>query len=116
MHPEETASRYDRLAQWWQTRHQNSSYGIAQLERAIRFVKKKNLAIDIGCGSSGRFIKVLREYDFEVEGLDSSAEMIALAKQLHPDLVFFIRKIFANGVLLSTMIWLLLGIALFISH
>jgi 2-polyprenyl-3-methyl-5-hydroxy-6-metoxy-1,4-benzoquinol methylase len=89
MHPEETANRYDRIAQWWQTRHQNSSYGIAQLERAIRFVKKKDLAIDVGCGSSGRFIKVLREYGFEVEGLDSSVEMLALAKQIHPDLTFY---------------------------
>jgi trans-aconitate methyltransferase len=88
MHPEETATCYNRLAQWWQTRHQNSSYGIAQLERAIQFVQKKDLAIDIGCGSSGRFIKVLREYDFEVEGLDISAEMIVLAKQRYPDLTF----------------------------
>jgi 2-polyprenyl-3-methyl-5-hydroxy-6-metoxy-1,4-benzoquinol methylase len=89
MHPEQTATRYDRIARWWQIRHQNSSYGIAQLKRAIQFLRKKDLAIDIGCGSSGRFIKVLREYDFEVEGLDGSAEMIALAKQLHPDLVFY---------------------------
>jgi 2-polyprenyl-3-methyl-5-hydroxy-6-metoxy-1,4-benzoquinol methylase len=89
MNPEDTATRYDRLAQWWQTRHQNSSYGIAQLERAIRFVEKKDLAIDIGCGSSGRFIKVLCEYGFEVEGLDISTEMIALAKQHYPDLTFY---------------------------
>lgn len=55
----------------------------------IQFVKKKDLAIDIGCGSSGRFIKVLREYDFEVEGLDISAEMLVLAKQRYPDLTFY---------------------------
>jgi SAM-dependent methyltransferase len=89
MHPEETAARYDRLAQWWQTRHQDSSYGIAQLERAIQFVKKKDLAIDIGCGSNERLIKVLRRYDFEVEGLDISTEMINLAKQRYPDLTFY---------------------------
>lgn len=89
MHPEDTAARYDRIAQWWQTHHQDSLYGIAQLERAIKFAPKKHLAIDIGCGSSGRFVKVLSEYGFQVEGLDISAEMIDLAKQLHPDITFY---------------------------
>jgi trans-aconitate methyltransferase len=88
MHPEDTAARYDRIAQWWQTQHQDSLYGVAQLERAIKFAPKKHFAIDIGCGSSGRFLKVLSEHGFQVEGLDISAEMIDLAKQLHPDITF----------------------------
>jgi 2-polyprenyl-3-methyl-5-hydroxy-6-metoxy-1,4-benzoquinol methylase len=89
MHPEDTAVQYDCIAQWWQTQHQNSLYGIAQLERAIKFTSKKQLALDIGCGSSGRFIKVLSEHGFQVEGLDISQEMIDLAKQLHPDITFY---------------------------
>jgi SAM-dependent methyltransferase len=89
MHPEDTAARYDRIAQWWQTQHQYSLYGIAQLERAIKFAPKKHLAIDIGCGSSGRFFKVLSEHGFQVEGLDISAGMIDLAKKLHPDITFY---------------------------
>lgn len=89
MHPKDIAARYDRIAQWWQTQHQDSLYGIAQLERAIKFTSKKHLALDIGCGSSGRFIKVLRECGFQVEGLDISEEMINLAKQLHPGITFY---------------------------
>lgn len=94
MHPEETAARYDRIAHWWQTQHQNSLYGIAQLERAIKFAPKpvtpkQPLALDIGCGSSGRFIKILSEQGFQAEGLDISEEMINLAKQLHPDTTFY---------------------------
>jgi trans-aconitate methyltransferase len=89
MHPEDTASRYDRIAQWWQTQHQDSLYGIAQLKQAIKFTPEKRFAIDIGCGSSGRFIKVLSEHGFQVEGLDISEEMINLAKQLHPDIPFY---------------------------
>jgi predicted TPR repeat methyltransferase len=89
MHPEDTAARYDRVAKWWQIQHQDSSYGVAQLERAIKFVPKKHLAIDIGCGSSGRFIKVLSEHRFQVEGLDISTEMINLAKQLHSNVTFY---------------------------
>lgn len=89
MHPEDTADRYDRIAQWWQTQHQDSLYGVAQLEQAIKFTPKKHLAIDIGCGSSGRFLKVLGEHGFQAEGLDISVEMIDLAKALHPNNTFY---------------------------
>ena len=89
MHPEDTASRYDRIAQWWQTQHQDSLYGVAQLKRAIKYTPKKHLAIDIGCGSSGRFFKVLSEHGFQAEGLDISVEMIDLAKKLHPNVTFY---------------------------
>lgn len=89
MYPEDTAARYDRIAQWWQAQHKDSLYGIAQLERAIRFTSKKRLALDIGCGSSGRFIKVLSQHGFQAEGLDISSEMVDLAKQLHPDITFY---------------------------
>ncbi|TAG76105.1 MAG: class I SAM-dependent methyltransferase [Oscillatoriales cyanobacterium] len=81
MDTEDTAARYDRIAHWF--------YGIPQLERAIQFTHKKQVALDIGCGSSGRFIKVLSEHGFQVEGLDISSEMIDLAKQLHPNIVFY---------------------------
>ncbi len=89
MHPEDTADRYDRIAQWWQTQHQDSPYGVAQLEQAIKFTPKKHLAIDIGCGSSGRFLKILSEHGFQAEGLDISVEMIDLAKALHPNITFY---------------------------
>jgi SAM-dependent methyltransferase len=91
--PNKTADRYDRLAQWWQTQHQNSSYGVAQLERAIQFTRDKRWAIDIGCGSSGRFISTLINHGFQVEGLDISSDMISLAKRLHPHIAFYTADI-----------------------
>ena len=33
--------------------------GIAALQRAIRFVENKFTALDVSCGSSGRFIEEL---------------------------------------------------------
>lgn len=93
MLPNDTASRYNKIAQWWQSQHQNSRYGIAQLERAIQFTSQKNFALDIGCGSSGRFIKTLLNYGFQAEGLDISEEMINLAKQLHPNTTFYTEDI-----------------------
>lgn len=93
MEPNETANRYDQIAQWWQTQHQDSAYGVAQLERAIAFVSEKQIALDVGCGSSGRFISVLSKHGFQVEGLDVSSEMINLAKQLHPENIFYVADI-----------------------
>jgi 2-polyprenyl-3-methyl-5-hydroxy-6-metoxy-1,4-benzoquinol methylase len=88
MNPAETGDRYDRIAQWWQTQHQESRYGLKALARAIRYAPNRQVAIDIGCGSSGRFIQVLLEQGFQVEGLDISAEMVKLARQLHPAIAF----------------------------
>lgn len=89
MEPNNTAAGYDRIAEWWQVKHQDSQYGIGQLERAIAFTSQRQAAIDIGCGSSGRFINILSQHGFLVEGLDISKEMIELAKQLHPEITFY---------------------------
>ena len=93
MDPNDTAARYNQIAQWWQTQHQNSSYGIAQLERAIQFVSARHAALDVGCGSSGRFITTLSQHGFQPEGLDISQEMITLAQHLHPDVTFYLDDI-----------------------
>ncbi len=93
MKPEETGSHYDRIALTWQKQHLDSSYGIAALERAIRFVENKSTALDVGCGSSGRFIEVLTKNGFTPTGVDISSEMISLAKQRHPDVTFYTADI-----------------------
>jgi SAM-dependent methyltransferase len=93
MKPEETGSHYDRIALWWQQQHRDSTYGIAALERAIQFVENRSAALDIGCGSSGRFIEVLMKKGFTPAGVDVSSEMIALARQRHPDATFYAADI-----------------------
>jgi ribosomal protein L11 methylase PrmA len=72
MEPNNTGARYDQIARWWQTQHQDSTYGIAQLERAIKFTSNRHSALDVGCGSSGRFINILSQHKFQAEGLDIS--------------------------------------------
>jgi SAM-dependent methyltransferase len=88
MKPEETGSHYDRIALLWQGRLRDSTYGVAALERAVQFVELKSSALDVGCGSSGRFIEVLIQRGFMYTGLDISAEMISLARQRHPEVTF----------------------------
>ncbi len=47
MQPNDTAARYDQIAQWWQINHQDSQYAIAQLERAIKFTSHRGTALDV---------------------------------------------------------------------
>jgi SAM-dependent methyltransferase len=93
MHPDETAARYDRLALWFQEQHAGSSYGVAQLERAIRFAAHKAAALDVGCGSTGRFIDVLTKHGFAAEGVDISGRMVALARERNPGSPFYVGDI-----------------------
>ena len=93
MKPEETGSHYDRIALWWQQQHRDSNYGLAALERAIQFVENKSTALDIGCGSNGRFIEVLIKNGFTPVGVDVSQEMVALARQRHPDVAFYAEDV-----------------------
>jgi SAM-dependent methyltransferase len=93
MKPEETGAHYDRIALWWQQQLMDSSYGVAALQRAIQFVENKSTALDIGCGSSGRFIEGFLKNGFTPTGVDISPEMIALARQRHPDVTFYAEDI-----------------------
>ena len=88
MHPNEVGRSYDMLAQNWHELHRQSSYGIAQFERAIKFTKHRNFALDVGCGSGGRIIDLLSRHGFQIEGIDASEKMIVLAKSLHPTVSF----------------------------
>jgi SAM-dependent methyltransferase len=95
MDPSEVANSYDVLAERWNSPAFARSNGIAQHERAIAFLERRaaradaaGFALDIGCGSSGRFIDLLRSHGFEVEGIDVSPRMLELARQRHPDVRF----------------------------
>lgn len=89
MQPEFTKQNYDKLAHWFQEQHVGSRYGLAQLERAISFCVQRGSALDVGCGSSGRFLQAMFQSGFQAEGLDISSEMIALAERNRPDAVFY---------------------------
>lgn len=93
MNPQMTAESYDNLASHWNSDEFNRSNGIEQHKRAFRFARRKRNAIDVGCGSSGRVIDLLISEGFEAEGLDISPEMIRMAKQRHPEVLFHLADI-----------------------
>jgi SAM-dependent methyltransferase len=87
MSPSELARSYDDIAHVWQEPHIQTN-GITQLERALSFTTQQRHALDIGCGSSGRFLDRLLQHGFQAEGLDVSERMLTLARQKHPGLMF----------------------------
>ena len=87
MDPEALGREYDKIASRWQEPSLQAN-GLAQFERAIRFAKNRGPALDIGCGSSGRFIDLLLKHGFAPEGLDISKQMIALARERHREVNF----------------------------
>ncbi len=85
MTPEQVAASYDQIASQWLD---VSTYGFAQIERAVAFVKHKGVALDVGCGT-GRCLGLLTRHGFRTDGLDVSPAMIALARERHPEAGLF---------------------------
>jgi RimJ/RimL family protein N-acetyltransferase/ubiquinone/menaquinone biosynthesis C-methylase UbiE len=85
MTPEQVAASYDQIAGRWLD---VSTYGFAQIERAVAFVKHKGVALDVGCGT-GRLMGLLSKHGFRTDGLDVSTAMIALARDRHPEARLF---------------------------
>jgi hypothetical protein len=52
MTPEQVAASYDQIAE---RLLDLSTYGFAQIERAVAFVKHKGVALDVGCGAGRSF-------------------------------------------------------------
>ncbi|MEZ5490617.1 MAG: class I SAM-dependent methyltransferase [Gammaproteobacteria bacterium] len=93
MKPSVLGSNYNKIAQWWHEQHRDSRYGIAQVKRALQFCRPGGSALDVGCGSGGRIIRLLQQQQLAVTGIDVSAEMIKLAIENHPDATFFVDDI-----------------------
>ena len=88
MRPAEIADSYDAMAHQWLEPHLATN-GVRQHEHAVKFRHGGGLALDVGCGCNDRFGRLLKSHGYEVEGLDVSAQMIALAKTRSPDVTFY---------------------------
>lgn len=84
----EIADSYDSIAHQWLEPHLSTN-GIRQHECALKFRPRGGLALDVGCGCSGRFLGLLDSHGYEVDGLDVSAQMIALARTRNPNTTFY---------------------------
>jgi SAM-dependent methyltransferase len=89
MLPSQVAKSYDRIAAMWTAPEFDQSNGIAQHNRALGFITQRGAALDVGCGSSDRLLRLLHAKGFAVEGLDISAEMLRLAREKNPQHTFY---------------------------
>jgi len=83
-----TGKNYDKIALWWQDRHKDSAYGLDALKKALS-MSGGSRALDVGCGSGGRFVLAMQDAGYSVVGVDISEKMIELAKAAHPEYSFF---------------------------
>jgi 2-polyprenyl-3-methyl-5-hydroxy-6-metoxy-1,4-benzoquinol methylase len=90
MKPADLAESYDSIAPQWLDPDLETN-GMHQHERALQFRPSGGVALDVGCGCSGRFARLLESQGYQVEGMDVSAQMIALAKtqNRNPRVTFF---------------------------
>lgn len=88
MNPADIGKAYDQITHLWESSDFNMSNGIEQHEKAIAFAKNRGKALDIGCGCTGRFIRLLRSAGFTPSGVDISSKMLKVARENHPDIEF----------------------------
>lgn len=93
MDPSIIGQKYNKVADWWNSRHLNSEYGMKQIRRAISYCNTKRVALDVGCGAGGRIIRELEQNGFDVEGFDVSQRMIEIARSNHPQFNFEVGDI-----------------------
>jgi 2-polyprenyl-3-methyl-5-hydroxy-6-metoxy-1,4-benzoquinol methylase len=93
MKPSVLGTKYDKIAQWWHNQHVESSYGVCQFQRAVKFSTGGGQALDVGCGAGGRLVRILESEGFSVTGLDVSKEMVKLARHNHPEHKFIHQDI-----------------------
>ncbi|WP_371868436.1 class I SAM-dependent DNA methyltransferase [Telluria aromaticivorans] len=83
------AQAYDALAERWLDHSFDPANGMQQHRRALSFLEQKPgaWALNVGCGCNTRFNAPMRERGLEIEGIDISAQMVALARQADPAVV-----------------------------
>lgn len=83
------ASAYDQLADRWRDERFSRDNGIAQHRRAVGFLEGagSGWALNVGCGCNTRFNALLRAEGLDLEGVDISGRMVALAQAADPGVV-----------------------------
>jgi predicted TPR repeat methyltransferase len=80
------ASAYDQIAERWLDERFDQANGLRQHRQALRFLQKgaEGWALNVGCGCNTRFNAPMRERGLQLEGIDISERMVALARAADP--------------------------------
>lgn len=84
MEPAVIGKKYDKIADWWHQKHNSGIYGLDAFNKALNFHAEIKTALDVGCGTGGRFVKTLVSKGCDVHGIDVSERMVEIAQECHP--------------------------------
>ena len=87
MTPTAVGRSYDAIARRWEA-PEHALGGLPQHRKAMQFLTNRGRALDVGCGCDNRLIDFLREQAFQIDAVDVSERMVALAGRRHPDVRF----------------------------
>jgi SAM-dependent methyltransferase len=87
MTPTDVGRSYDSITRQWEAPDRPLS-GLPQHQKAMQFLTVRRQALDVGCGCDGRLIDYVRLQGLEIDAVDVSERMVALARQRHPDVRF----------------------------
>jgi len=83
------ASAYDQIADRWLDQRFSQTNGIRPHEQALRFLQSgaEGWALNVGCGCNTRFNALMHDHGLQIEGIDISERMIALAMEADPSVL-----------------------------
>jgi predicted TPR repeat methyltransferase len=83
------AKAYDTMAERWLDDRFSRTDGLRQHRQALAFLESKRTgwALNVGCGCNTRFNALFREHGLQLEGIDRSERMLALARAADPGVV-----------------------------
>lgn len=81
-----------------------------ELENILDFLKEDNKVLDVGCGN-GRLLENVKNKKINYLGIDSSEELIALAKKNYPDNKFVVGNILSLNEVIKEKFDLVISVA-----
>lgn len=90
MKPSDIGKAYDQITHLWTREAFNRENGIEPHNKALAFLEnQEGVALDVGCGATGRFFDLLLSHGLTPEGVDVSEKMLEFAKSRHPDVKLY---------------------------
>lgn len=93
MNPDILGTKYDKIAHIYNNDLNESQYGVQQFEKALQFCIEAKNVLDVGCGTGGRFLRILEEKSLDITALDVSEGMLKFAQEKHSKVNFVLADI-----------------------
>lgn len=76
---------YEKIANWMNENRSKTLFEKPWLDKVINRLKPQTKILDLGCGTGIPIGKYFKDNNFDVTGVDSSSEMLKLARKYDPN-------------------------------